>query len=338
MPGKKVPKILLVFTGGTISMAKNSQGSWVPAKHTAEITNTFALMKKEACLDSHFVVDIDSSNMTPEIWQKIAAVIYAKYHQYDGFVITHGTDTLSYTTSALSFALVNLHKPVILTGAQKPISELGSDSMFNLFNSVKVAAHRRIREVALVFDTRIMRGNRSSKQYAQKIDAFWSPQYPLLGEIGVDIKYFPHKSPFSRPKKELKLQSQFSTRVISLSLFPGFEPHILSDIIEEKWYRGIIIRGFGPGNINTENELLSLIARATERAIPVLLISSCAGGTTILGTYETGQKAIVAGAISAADMTLETATVKLMWTLAQTNDMASIRQIMATNIAGEMGP
>lgn len=334
---RKIPKILLLFTGGTITMVKNRQGVLVPAKNVEDITNTFPAMQKEAVLESHFVVDIDSSNMTPKLWQKIATVIYQNYHKYDGFVITHGTDTLSYTASALSFALTNLHKPVVLTGAQKPISEFGSDSMFNLFNSVKVAADRRIREVTLVFDTRIMRGNRTSKQFAQKIDAFWSPQYPLLGEIGVAIKYFPHKSPFSVPKKDLVLKADFDERIISLCLFPGFSPHILATIIEQKLYRGIIIRGFGPGNINTENGTLDMIAQATANNIPVVIVCSCPGGTTSLEIYETGQKTIDAGAISAGEMTIEAATVKLMWALAQANDLATIRTIMRTNVAGEIG-
>lgn len=318
-------------------MVKDDRGVLVPAQKIEQIVHLFPRMKKIARLDSHFVADMDSSNITPDIWKELATIIYDRHSDYDGFVITHGTDTLAYTASALSLALGNLKKPVILTGAQKPISEFGSDSHFNLFNSVKVAASGCVREVAVVFDTKIMRGNRCSKQYAHKIDAFWSPQFQLLGEIGVDIKYY-GKHP-TGPKK-LDLRANFQPDIVSLDIFPGFSPAILHRIVAEKLCRGIVLRGFGLGNIPIYQRpsLPSVIKEATSRQIPVVLISSCPGGTTRLGLYETGKKALKAGAISAKDMTLEAVTVKLMWALAQADTVAGVHKIMRADRAGEIGP
>ncbi len=334
---KKISKILVLFTGGTITMIKNADGVLGPAKDIQQIQKFFPELKEIAEITSLDVCDIDSSDMTPETWQVLAQRIYENYQNYDGFVITHGTDTLAYTASALSFALPNLNKPVILTGAQKPISDLGSDSPFNIFNSFKVAVSGAIREVAIVFDTKIMRGNRCSKRHAKKIDAFWSPQFPLLGEIGVDIKYFPHHDTHhSHSHSRLKLQDKFDSNIISLNLFPGFMPTIFEKIIEEKIYKGIILRGFGAGNIPTNNTIAPWIKRAIEQKIPVVLISPCPGGTTYLSLYQTGQAALKAGVISAKDMTWEASTVKLMWALAQNSDFEKIRDIMEKNIAGEI--
>lgn len=328
-------KILLLLTGGTITM-KEKDGVLKPADDIEDIIATFPRMKELADIEAKSLCDIDSSNMSPPVWQNIARHIFENYVHYDGFVITHGTDTLAYTASALSYALQNLHKPVILTGAQKPISELGSDSPFNIFNSFQVAAAQNIREVAIVFDTKIMRGNRSSKRHAKKIDAFWSPQFPLLGEIGVDIKYFASASHVHGRAKTLKLQADFDPKIISLSISPGFIPTILERIIAERMYNGIILRGFGAGNIPTDQTVLPWIEQATKAGIPVVLISPCPGGTTYLELYETGRRALDAGVISAKDMTLEAATVKLMWALAQNKDMRKIREIMESNIAGEI--
>lgn len=335
---QRLPRILLLLTGGTITMVKDEAGILKPASSIQEILDTFPQMKKIAQIDAHVFCNIDSSNMTTEIWEGLAKTIEKCYGDYDGFVITHGTDTLSYTASALSLALGNLDKPVILTGSQKPITELGSDSPFNIFNSFQVAAQGKVREVAVVFDTKIIRGNRSSKKNAKKIDAFWSPQFPLLGEIGVDIKYFTTSSYYKDKQKDINLKAQFHSNIISLNLFPGFSPVFLCKIIQERWADGIIMRGFGPGDIPTINEeILTLIAKAKEQGIPVVIISPCATGSTYLDLYETGQKAIEAGAISAKDMTLETATVKLMWALAQTREWNSIQKILEHNFAGEIG-
>ncbi len=327
--------ILLLLTGGTITMTKDEQGILKPAHDVHEIISTFPKMQEIAEIEVLEVCDIDSSNMAPGIWQDLANHVCINYAQYDGFVITHGTDTLPYTATALSFALQNLNKPVILTGAQKPISELGSDSPFNIFNSFQVAAKGKIREVAIVFDTKIMRGNRTSKRHAKKIDAFWSPQFPLLGEIGMDIRYFSFAD-HPLPAKPLELVNSFDSQILSLDLFPGFDPQILYKLLETKNYHGVILRGFGIGNIPTNTNLLAWIAQATAAQIPVILISPCPGGTTYLDLYETGTKPLKAGAISAWDMTLEAATVKLMWILGQTKNMVKIKELWQTNIAGEL--
>ena len=334
---KSLPKILLLLTGGTITMVKDETGILKPASSIQEILNTFPQMKEIAQIEAQVFCNIDSSNMTPGIWEGLAKSIAHQYEDYDGFVITHGTDTLAYTASALSLALGNLHKPVVLTGSQKPITELGSDSPFNIFNSFQVAAQGQVREVAVVFDAKIIRGNRSSKRNAKKIDAFWSPQFPLLGEIGVDIKYFNIISYPKKAEEGLRLQSSFDPCIVSLNLFPGFNPQFLERIIQEEIAHGIIMRGFGPGDIPTINQdILSLIKEAKAKNIPVVIISSCASGSTYLDLYETGKKAIEAGAISAKDMTLETTTVKLMWALAQTKKCESIQEILHQNFAGEI--
>ena len=327
-------RICIIYCGGTIAMQKNPDGSLAPAKKAPKLLEMFPGIEKLADFGSRFIANIDSTNMHPEIYRRLAMTIAQDYNEYDGFVITHGTDTMAYTAAALSFALRNLKKPVVLTGSQKPIFELESDAPYNFINAVKVAS-MNIPEVCIVFGSDILRGNRAKKISATKLNAYCSPLAPLLGKIGKKIKIT--KTQILKPsQKTLEIISGFENNIMFCQLFPGLEPKII-DMAIENGYKGIILNAYGTGNVpNDGYSLIEAIANATARNIPVIIASQCLQGTVISDRYEVGSAAINAGAISALDMTSETAIIKLMWVLAQTNNMQGIKQLMQKKIAGEI--
>lgn len=334
---KRLPKICLVFCGGTIAMKRNEHGALGPAKTAKDLTGIFPKIKNLVDLESVFITNIDSTNMQPKHWSKIAETIYKNYNKYDGFVVTHGTDTMAYTASALSFALQNLNKPIVLTGSQMPLDDLATDARVNLINACRVAA-MNLRGVIICFGTKILQGNRSKKWSEVSQDAFVSHLTPDIGEIATTIqiaKDAPRK--LSNPKKIL-LKNKFEEEVLQVTLLPGMKPDFVEKIIEMNQLKGIILESFGAGNVPTkENNFIPLIKKATKFGIPVIVTTQCAGGTSShMLTYEVGYKAIKAGAIPARDMTAECAAVKLMWVLARTRSIKEIKKKMTHNYAGEL--
>ena len=328
------PKICILFAGGTIGMIRNKEtGALQPANNADEITALIPEIKKYLEIDFKFLFNIDSSNMGPAYWTKIAEAIKRYYSKYDGFVVIQGTDTMAYTASALSFSFQDLDKPIILTGSLIPLGEIGADARNNLIYACLTAAED-FAEVAIVFANRIIRGVRAKKHHESFVDVFHSPNYPYLGELGRPTVI--GKWCKKRAKRKLKFQSKFEPKVALLKMFPGFDPEILEKSME-RGVKGIIIEGFGPGNVPfLENSIIPKIEKARKKKIPVVIANQLEKGITNLDSYEAGRYAKDAGAISSADMTTEATLTKLMWVLAQTKDLKKIKKIMESNLTGEL--
>lgn len=308
-------------------------GALHPADNSAQIIQLFPELQKHMQLDFKMVVNMDSTNMTPQIWTKIAKTIHQLYDNYDGFVVAQGTDTMAYSASALSFALQNLTKPVVFTGSLIPLNEIGSDGRNNLIYAC-LTATLDIAEVCIVLANRIMRGNRAKKYHESFSAVFHSPNFPYLGELGRPITL--HEWRKRRRKRTLKFQPNFDPNISVLKIFPGFDPVIIEKVIERKAH-AIIIEGFGPGNVPTlENSIIPQIEKATNLGIPIVIANQMEKGVTNLTAYEAGYQALRAGAISSGDMTTEATVTKLMWALACTRKLPEIRKIIETNLAGEL--
>ncbi len=327
----KKPKICLLFCGGTIGMVRNSKtGVLEPAQDASEILRLFPELQKILQFDFKVLVNIDSSNMDPEIWTQIAKKIHSLYDQYDGFVVAHGTDTMAYTASAMSFALQNLNKPIVFTGSLVPLSEIGSDGRNNLIYAC-LTATLDIAEVCIVLSNHIIRGNRAKKFHESFSALFHSPNYPVLGELGRPIKLNDWR--LKRRDRKLHYQPLFDTKISVLKLFPGFDPEIIDKVLERKAH-GIILEGFGPGNV--PSNIISKIEKCTKQGVPLVLANQMENGVTNLASYAVGYQAEQAGALSSKDMTTESTVSKLMWVLAQTRKLSEIRSLMESDLAGEM--
>lgn len=308
-------------------------GALHPATKAADIIKDIPEIQKHIQLDFKMVVNIDSSNMNPSHWTQIAEKIKKHYNEYDGFVVAQGTDTMAYTASALSFALQNLSKPVILTGSLIPLSHIASDGRNNLIYACLTAA-MDLAEVAIVFANKIIRGNRAKKHHESFVEVFHSPLYPVLGELGRPTIL--HEWRKKRRKRVLKFQAAFDANVSLMKIFPGFTPEIIESAIKRGTH-GIVIEGFGPGNVPTiENSIIPQIKAATKAGLPVVIANQMESGITNLSSYEAGLQAANAGAISSHDMTTEATLTKLMWSLAQTKKLPEIRRLMTKEMAGEM--
>jgi len=277
-----------------------------------------------------YVANIDSSDMTPELWESLANTIIAEHDVYDGFVVVHGTDTMAYTASAISFALRGLNKPVVFTGAQIPGHKLESDARRNLVNAVRLASHD-IAEIMILFGDKILLGVRASKISHTKLNAFSSVNKPKLGQIGVQLEFYQevHKKTASHPI----FLNGFESRVVSVSLIPGMPVDILFRMLEGN-VKGMILSGFGTGNI--PHVYLPFLKNAQENGVPVVIRSQCLEGATNMKLYSSGQSALDYGAIEAYDMSREATTTKLMWALHRAKDLQEIKTMMHTNYVGEI--
>lgn len=314
-------------------MKRKADGMLAPAASADELAALVPGIEALADFGYKFAADIDSTNMHPAIWKNLAQIIFDEYKNYDGFVVTHGTDTMAYTASALSFALRNLDKPVVITGSQKSIFDLASDAPNNLINAVKTAL-LEVPEVCLVFGSRILRGNRSQKISEKKLDAFWSPMVLPLGCIALEPEITAERI-WHWPSGNLEFAPNFENEVVFYQLFPGLDKKYIEAAIE-RGCKGIILNSYGAGNVpNGEFSLLPAIKKAAEKNIPVVVATQCVEGSTRM-IYEVGKAALEAGAIPAFDMTSEAAATKLMWVLAQTKEMEKIKEMMRTNYCGEI--
>lgn len=332
------PKLLLIGTGGTIT-AQKVQESWSPGKVSEkDLLRRVPEITQIADLETINLFNIDSVCMQPKYWVDIAKTIEKNYSAFDGFVITHGTDTLHYTASALSFLMQNLSKPVVLTGSMVPAHVLGTDALRNLVDAVRVAAETHIHEVVIVFNRKILRGNRTKKFREVEFDAYQSIGMQPIGILEQDIRfsgidYYTHSS-----DQKPVFYHQIEMEVCIQKITPGFHPKILTKLID-LGYRGIITEGFGSGNVPYyENSLVDEIAATVMRGIPVIVCSQCAIGFSWMDLYESGKMALDAGAIPGYDMISETALTKLMWILGNfpSLQMEEIRQKMLQDVAGEI--
>ena len=329
-------KILIIGTGGTIC-AKMVNGSWKPGEfNEKELVGFIPEIKDLANITTLDLFNIDSSNMQPKFWIEIAETIKDNYQKYDGFLITHGTDTMHYTASALSFLLQDLSKPVILTGSQVPPHQVGSDAKRNVLDSIRVATEADMHEVIIVFNSKILRGNRTKKFREVEFEAFESIGMLPLGVIEHDIRHTGEH--YNNKEKELKFFDKLESNVCIQKITPGFNPKIISQLID-MGYKGIIFEGFGAGNVPIDqNTLIPEIENATRKGVPIVVSSQCAIGFSWMYLYECGKKALDAGAIPGHDMISETSMTKLMWILGNYPDYSidEIRELFLKDTCGEI--
>lgn len=329
------PSILLLYCGGTIGMRQDIQTSALKPQLSAEdLLRYEPHLQEEFSIVTKTIMNIDSTNVQPHHWKSIAEAIERDYSNFDGFVVTHGTDTMAYTASALSFALHNLGKPVVITGAQVPPEILGSDALTNLIHACQVAT-MDFAEVAIVFGTKILRGNRSMKVSESERNAFISPVFPELGSLRLQPE-LTYPNIRRRHSGMVELKNDFDGNVVVVKCVPGLSPKTVETIVNDS-IDGLILESFGPGNLpNLENSLLPAIKLAQKKNIPVIISTQCIYGTTRMYLYEVGQQVLHLGVIPTRDMTPETAFVKLKWVLSQTRKPEEVRELFERDIAGEV--
>ncbi|MFE3867563.1 asparaginase [Flavobacterium sp. LS2P90] len=336
-------KILLIYTGGTIGMKKDFETGALRAFNFSKLLQRIPELKQLDCKIEtlSFENPIDSSNMNPEKWAKIATIIADNYASFDGFVVLHGSDTMSYSASALSFMLENLSKPVIFTGSQLPIGDLRTDAKENLITAIQIATLREngkpvISEVCLYFEYKLYRGNRTTKINAEHFNAFTSPNYPHLVESGVHLKlnselFLPLKSDV-----QLKVHKNLDNHVAIIKMFPGISEVVLAAILGIPNLKGIILETYGAGNAPTEDWFIGLLKKAITKGLHIINVTQCSAGSVSMGQYETSTSLKEIGVISGKDITTEAAITKLMYLLGQKIASNDFKKIFETSLRGEM--
>jgi len=337
-------KVLLIYTGGTIGMNRNPHtGALEPFDFEHLLLRLPELKQFNMQIDTHqFNPPIDSSDMSPQLWTDLSHVIADNYDQYDGFVVLHGTDTMAYTASALSYMLENLTKPVIFTGSQLPIGQLRTDGKENLITSIEIAAakdekgHARVPEVGIYFNGHLLRGNRTTKQSADEFNAFESFNFPHLVDAGVNITY--HEERILKPdwSKPMTPHFRLDNNVIIFSLFPGIREDLIRHIIHTPNLKAIVMRTFGSGNAPQRPWLLNALKEGTKHGKVIVNISQCMQGMVEMGRYDTGFQLKEAGVVSGYDSTVESAVTKLMFLQSHYNDPEKVREMMNRSIRGEI--
>ena len=331
-------KILIIHTGGTIGMTKTADGYKPDGEYFKNLIFHMEDLKAEAMPDWDFVEVLpllDSSRMGVREWNNVARIIAENNEKYDGFVILHGTDTMAYTASALSFMLKGLRKPVILTGSQIPVCEVRSDGRENLIASMLIAGEARVKEVCIYFGGLLLRGNRTTKYSALGMRAFKSPNYPELATAGISIQY--NEAAFLKDTGEPFVFRPFNNVPIGVvKIFPGFRFDLFESMLTEK-LKGVVVETFGSGNVPDDNGfLIPMLEKAEKNDVVFVVCSQCPQASVDMNAYEAGSALKKAGALSGRDMTSEAAVTKLYYLFSVCPDVSRIKELMETDLCGEL--
>ncbi len=339
---KSKTSILIIYTGGTIGMEHDSSGSLVALNFNQIVKRAPSLKTLDIRLTViSFPQPIDSSNVSIEDWKNLAYIIYENYKHYDGFVVLHGTDTMSFTASALSFMLQGLNKPIIFTGAQLPISAIRSDARPNLVTALEIASasrngHPVVPEVCVYFDYQLMRGNRTFKKRSSQFAAFGCENYPILAKAGISIKFNSEYIKKYDPSEQLEYQHKFCTDIIVLKLFPSLKEEYIRHMLATPGLKGVILESYGSGNAPTSSWFLDCLREATSKGIIIYNVSQLIGGVVAHGRYETSKYLEEIGVISGKDITREAAITKLMFLLGTETNPDVIKHKLTVPLCGEL--
>ena len=333
------PNILLIYTGGTIGMVKDFETGVLKAFNFKKLEQRIPELKLLDCnIETvSFEHPIDSSNMDPDKWVQIATIIENNYTAFDGFVILHGSDTMSYSASALSFMLEGLGKPVVFTGSQLPIGDLRTDAKENLITAIQIASLRDafVNEVCLYFEYKLYRGNRTTKISAEHFNAFASPNYPALAESGVHLR-FNKDLLLSAKDTPFKVHKEMDNNVVVIKMFPGINDRVLQSILGTPGLKGVVLETYGSGNAPTEDWFIAILKQAIDKGVYVINVTQCSGGSVNMGHYETSTQLKEIGVISGADITTEAAITKLMFLLGEGKTGNNLKNYFETAVCGEL--
>ncbi|MDO4726325.1 MAG: type I asparaginase [Porphyromonadaceae bacterium] len=339
----KKGSVLLILTGGTISMGKKANNSLAPLNCDEVLASIPEIQNMNVNISSiAFSPLIDSSDMALENWVTICEIIEENYDKYDGFVVLHGTDTMSFSASAVSFMLENLSKPVIFTGSQLPVGVHRSDAKENLITSIEIAAARDdkgnaiVQEVCVFFEDQLMRGNRTTKRNAEEFDAFASFNYHNLAKSGVHIRFYPEYFWASGSKKPLKVHKHLDNNIAILRIFPGINEQTVAAVLRTEGLKAVVLETYGTGNAPSAKWLYKLLCEATKAGIIILNITQCRAGSVEMGRYATSLNLKKAGVVSGYDMTVEAAVAKLMFLFGKYDDNEKIKKELNTSLRGEV--
>lgn len=332
-------KILVIYTGGTIGMMQAADHTYLTPVDFQNIRRYLPEVDRLSC-EIEFVsfgVPIDSSNMTPEIWVQLAELIEKHYAEFDGFVILHGTDTMAYTASALSFMLDGLAKPVILTGAQLPVAVIRTDARENLINSLEIAAHQqyRVHEVGVVFDAKMLRGNRCLKYSSETFQAFASPLYPPLVQAGVDLEFFPEFW-IPLPDRPFEVHKKLETNVALIKFYPGIPEAAVRSVLSLPELRGVVLETYGAGSLPDFPWLLDSLKERIDDGLVVVNNSQCPAGKVTQERYKNSNTLQSIGVLSGRDMTISASLTKLMHLLGSCDDIHEIKRCVVSDLRGEL--
>lgn len=335
--------VLLIFTGGTISMTADPETG---ALRPADFDSVEKLMPELKEMGIRIagvplLPLVDSSDISPEVWERIALTIEEHYDNYDGFVVLHGTDTMSYSASALSFMLTGLTKPVIFTGSQIPIGVLRTDAKENLITAIEIASAKKdgkavVPEVCVFFEDKLFRANRTTKQTSEHFSAFRSFNYPPLAEVGVHIKFLNHNINQAVENAKLRVRTKTDRNIAILKIFPGITENTVNGILNIEGLKAVILETFGAGNAPRGDWFYQALKKATSKGIIIVNKSQCSTGTVEMGLYETSLNLLNAGVISGYDSTTEALVAKLMYLLGENGDRERVKAQMEKNLCGEM--